>query len=157
MKEFPAALEYDFGITGDRKSDGTWEVVVTNRGVNVIEDLQWRGRFFDAKGARPMGLPITLPAPAAWELTNPGLQVRLFRKKAVVWEWQTPGRTAPAWPLEPDQVRVPAKGLPPAAILAALAPVGSGSGRIAISPEAPASVKSPEEEGEDLVKLFESP
>jgi hypothetical protein len=171
MVEHPAAVEYDFGVSGLRKPDGTWEVAVANRGANTLEDLEWTGRFFDGGTALQPGLPqrimrlepgqrqvFTLPAPVAGEFATPGLQIRLCRKNAVVWEWITPGRTAPAWPLEPEQVRVPAKGLPPASILAALAPVGSGSGRLGVVPELPAPVKQPgEEEGEDLVKLFESP
>lgn len=166
MVEHPAALEYNFEVSGLRKPDGTWEVTLANRGANTLEDLEWSGRFFDGQEALLLeqSKPVSrlepsrrqvfiLPATAAGSLANPGLQIRLCRNKAVVWEWLTPGRTAPAWPLEPEQVRVPAKGLLPASILAALAPTGSGSGRLGMSPEK----RTADEEGEDLVKLFESP
>lgn len=172
MVHDPATLEYSFSLTGSRQADGSWQVKVVNSGGNTLDDLLWTGRFtggpspqMNAPGQALRRLEpgqeqiITLRPAGEARAEAVGLQFRLCRKNAVVWEWSTSGPTTLDWPLEPGQVRVPAKGQLAARVLTALARVGSGSGQLALPGPDPAAREKPAAgtDGEDLVRLFESP
>ncbi len=172
MVHHPATLEYSFSLTGSRQADGSWQVKVVNSGGNTLDDLQWTGRFTGGLSPQVTGpgqvlrrlepgqeQPITLRPTGEAKADANGMQLRLWRKNGVVWEWSTSGLTAPEWPLEPGQIRVPATGQLAAQVLAALARVGSGSGQVGPPGPAPASPQKPaaEADGEDLVRLFGSP
>ncbi len=172
MVHDPATLEYSFTLTGSRQADGSWQVKVVNSGGNTLDDLLWTGRFTGGLSPHVTGPGqalrrlepgqeeiITLRPTGESRAEAAGLQFRLCRKNAVVWEWSTSGPTTSDWPLEPGQVRVPAKGQLAAQVLAALARVGSGSGQLALPGPDPAAQEKPAAvaDGEDLVRLFESP
>lgn len=172
MVHDPATLEYSFSLTGSRQADGSWQVKVVNSGGNTLDDLLWTGRFTGGLSPQVTGPGqalrrlepgqeqiITLRPTGEVRVEAAGLQFRLCRKNAVVWEWSTSGPTTSDWPLEPGQVRVPAKGQLAAQVLAALARVGSGSGQLGFPGPDPAKQEKPAAgaDGEDLVKLFESP
>ena len=172
MVDHPALLEYTFALTSTRQADGMWQVRVVNSGGNTLDDLQWTGRFTGGTSPQLIGTaqPVRRLEPGQHQIISlrqtaeagvgaTGMQLRLYRKNAVVWEWATPGQPAPDWPLEPGQVRVPAKGKLAAQVLAALARVGSGSGQLGLPSPKQTEQEKPAaaEAGEDLVKLFESP
>lgn len=172
MVHHPATLEYAFSLTGGRQADGTWKVKVVNSGGNTLDDLQWTARFTGGLTPQVTGPGqalrrlepgqeeiITLRPTGESRAEAAGLQFRLCRKNAVVWEWSTSGPTPLDWPLEPGQVRVAAKGQLAAKVLAALARVGSGFGPLGFPDPAPSVQEKPAAvaDGEDLVRLFQSP
>jgi hypothetical protein len=169
MVHDPATLEYSFTLTGARQGDGSWQVKVVNSSGNTLDDLLWTGRFTGGPSSQETGPGQALrrlePGQEQIITLRPkgvagaGLQLRLSRKNAVIWEWSTSGPTTSDWPLEPGQVRVPARGQLAAQVLAALARVGSGSGQLGLPGPEPAAQQKPDAvaDGEDLVKLFESP
>lgn len=165
MVGYPAALEYGFEIGAARLPDGSSRISVTNRGANTFEDLR-----LQARPVRPDAIPwphqtlLRMEPGQTQTLTLPGdhagkVMIRICRGPAVVWEWSPPGESRSAWPFEPGQVRVPATGLPPAAVVAALLPPGSGAGRLGLPGlvNDPGKTRAEGTEEEDLVKLFESP
>ena len=153
MVHDPATLEYSFTLTGSRQADGSWQVKVVNSGRNTLDDLLWTGRFTGGPSSQEIGPGQALRRlePGHEQLitlrpageVGAGLQLRLARKNAVVWEWSTSGPTPSDWPLEPGQVRVPAKGQLAAQVLAALARVGSGSGQLGLPGPDPAAQEKP--------------
>lgn len=176
----PAALEYGLEVVSRRAEDGRWQVLVTNRGKNTLPDVMMEAREVRAGGPgvsvgiseqalgrlEPGGrVPLTLPAPLSPVPQNSPegalLQVRLCRGPAVIWEWSPAGRTLTDWPLREGQVRVPPTGMPPDQVIAALLPVGrsAGTGQVAVPGTArkEETAVTAQEEGEDLVRIFEGP
>jgi hypothetical protein len=165
MVHHPAALEYEFEMGLARLPDGSARLRVTNRGANTLEDLRLQARPAGPESVSWPDQALSRMEPGQTQsLTLPAghsnqVMIRLCRGPAVVWEWSPPGERRPAWPLEPGQVRIPPTGLPPASVVAALLPPGSGSGRLGLPGFVGEAGKNEAAsvEGEDLEKLFESP
>jgi hypothetical protein len=180
MVDQPAALEYAFEVGVHPSADGRWQVLVTNRSKNTLPDVQVEARETPSGGsAAPVIFPgrflgrlepggrVMLTVEAA-ESAGPrangaagSLQIRLCRGQAVVWEWSHPARNLTDWPLRPGQVRVPATGMPSEQVIASLLPVGrsTGSGKLGAPARATKeeTVVTAQEDGEDLVRIFEGP